>query len=91
MLPYTAEILFASFAQSNAGLWPLPLLALLLTVAVIVLTLRPVPVGNRIVAATLAAGWLWIGVGYHMQLFARLNFMAALYGALFVLEGLLLN
>jgi len=90
MLPYTAEILFASFGQYNAGLWPLPLLALVLALAAILLTLRRVPGGSRMVAVILAAGWLWTGIGYHMLHFARLNFMAPLYGALFVLEGLLL-
>jgi hypothetical protein len=90
MLPYTAEILFSSFGQYNAALWPLPLLALGLTLAAILLTLRPMSGGDRIVAALLAAAWLWTGLGYHMLHFARLNFTAPLYGALFIVEGLLL-
>jgi hypothetical protein len=90
MLPYTAETLFASFAQYNTGLWPLPPMALLLALGAIVLTLRPVPGRSRIVAAILAAAWLWTGIGYHMLHFARFDFVAPVYGALFVVEGLLL-
>lgn len=90
MLPYTAEILFSSFAQYNAGLWPLPVLALALTLGAILLTLRPVRGGGRATGTLLAAAWLWTGIGWEIWYFARLNFAAPLYGALFVVEGLLL-
>jgi len=90
VLPYTAESLFTSFAQYHAGIWPLPPVALALALAAVLLTLRPVPGGPRIAAAILAAGWLWTGIGYQILFFARYNFVAPLYGALFVVQGLLL-
>jgi hypothetical protein len=90
MLPFTADILFASFAQYNQALWPLPPVALLLGLAAVLLTVRPVRDGNRLIGGFLAAAWLWTGIGYHMLHLARLDFAAPLYGALFVLEGLLL-
>ena len=90
MLPFTAEILFSSFEQYNRALWPLPLVALALALAVILLTLRPVRGGDRAIGALLAAAWVWIGVGYHYLHFAAIDFAAPLYGAFFVLEGLLL-
>jgi hypothetical protein len=90
MLPFTADILFASIALYNRALWPLPPIALLLGLGMVLLTLRPVRNGNRLIGALLAAAWLWIGIGWHMLHFARLDFAAPLYGALFVLEGLLL-
>ena len=89
MLPFTADILFSSIAQYNRALWPLPPMALLLGLAAVLLTVRPVRDGNRLIGAYLAAAWLWIGIGYHLLHFARLDFAAPLYGALFVLEGLL--
>jgi hypothetical protein len=90
MLPFTADILFSSIAQYHRALWPLPPVALLLGLGVVLLTLRPVRDGNRLIGGLLAAAWLWIGIGWHMLYFARLDFAAPLYGALFVLEGLLL-
>ena len=90
MLPFTADILFSSIAQYNRALWPLPPVVLLLGLGTVLLTLRPVRDGNRLIGALLAAAWLWIGVGWHMLHFARLDFAAPLYGVLFVLEGLLL-
>ena len=90
MLPFTADILFSSIAQYNRALWPLPPIALLLGLGVVLLTLRPIRNGNRLIGALLAAAWLWIGIGWHMLHFSRLDFAAPIYGALFVLEGLLL-
>jgi len=90
MLPFTAEILFASFGQYNQALWPLPLLAPALALALILLTLRPVRHAARATGALLALAWLWVGVGYHFLHFAAIDFTAPVYGALFVLQGLLL-
>jgi hypothetical protein len=90
MLPFTADILFASFAQQNRELWPAPLLVPLLGLAAVLLTLRPAPGSDRAIGALLAAAWLWTGIGYHLLRFATINFAAPAYGIAFVLEGLML-
>ena len=90
MLPFTAEILFSSFEQYNRALWPLLILAPVLGLAIALLTLRPVPGGDRTIAALMALAWIWVGVGYHFLHFATIDFAAPVYGALFVLQGLLL-
>jgi len=90
MLPFTAEILFSSFEQYNRALWPLPILASALVLAIILLILRPVPGGDRAIGALVALAWVWIGLGYHFLRLATIDFAAPLYGVLFVLEGLLL-
>lgn len=90
MLPFTADVLFSSVAQYNRALWPLPPIALLLGLAAVLLTVRPVRDGSRLIGAFLAAAWLWVGVGYELLHFTRFDFAAPLYGALFVVQGLLL-
>jgi hypothetical protein len=90
MLPFTAEILFSSFEQYNRALWPLPILAPALALAIVLLTFRPVRGSDRATAAVIALAWLWIGIGYHFLHFAAIDFAAPVYGAFFVLEGLLL-
>jgi hypothetical protein len=90
MLPFTAEILFSSFEQYNRALWPAPVLAVALALAIILLSLRPARHGDRAIGALLAAAWLWIGVGYFYLHFAAIDFTAPVYGCFFVLEGLLL-
>ena len=38
----------------------------------------------------MAALWIWMGVAYHMLFFSQINKAAYLFGALFILEGILL-
>jgi hypothetical protein len=97
MLPFTAEALFALVARYNQALWPAPPLVLALGLLALLPTLRPAragcrpaDAGDRAVAAFLALAWLWVGVFHHGLRFAAINFAAPAYGALFVLEGLLL-
>jgi Family of unknown function (DUF6064) len=89
MLPFTAEILFSSLEQYNRALWPLPILALALALAIVLLIFRPVRHGDRAISALVALAWIWIGVGYHYLHFATIDFAAPVYGALFILQGLL--
>ena len=91
MLPFTAEILFSSFEQYNRALWPLPVVAPALALAIVGLALRPVRHGDRAIGMLLALAWLWVGVGYHILHFAALDFAAPAYGAFFVVQGLLLG
>jgi len=90
MLPFTADVLFSSFAQYNNALWPAQILAFALALAAVLLTLRPVRGGDRAIAALLGAAWAWVGVRYHLMHVATLDFAAPIYGAFFVLEALLL-
>jgi Family of unknown function (DUF6064) len=90
MLPFTAEILFSSFEQYNRAPWPLSVLAVALACAAILLTVRPVRNGGRVIGALLALAWIWIGIGYHFLHFAAIDFAAPLYGVFFVVQGLLL-
>jgi hypothetical protein len=91
MLPFTAEILFSSFEQYNRALWPLPILAPALALVVLALALRPVSGGDRASGAVLALAWVWVGAGYFILHFAAFDFVAPIYGAFFILQGLLLG
>jgi Family of unknown function (DUF6064) len=90
MLPFTAEILFSSFEQYNRALWPLPVVAPALALALVLLSLWPVRHGDKTIGALLALAWLWVGLGYFILRFAAFDFVAPAYGTLFVLQGLLL-
>jgi hypothetical protein len=45
---------------------------------------------DRFICATLAVFWLWIGVVYHLRHFSVINPAAFGFGALFILQGVLL-
>jgi hypothetical protein len=89
-MPFTPEVFFANFAQYNAAIWPAQTVAYALGLAAILLLLRPAAWSSTLIALILAATWLWIGVAYHLDHFARINFAAPLFGLFFIAEGLLL-
>lgn len=91
MLPFTAEVFFAQFAQYNAAIWPAQIVGYVLGLVAVVLIFRPTGWSDRLVAASLAIAWLWIGAVYHFAYFAAINFSAPVFGAVFILEGLLLT
>lgn len=90
MLPFTREVFLSVFAQYNAAIWPAQAAAYVLGAAALALAVRPRPGAGRIVAAVLAAFWLWTGIAYHLMHFAGVNFAAPAFAAGFVVQGALL-
>jgi hypothetical protein len=99
-VPFTLEEFLALFASYNEALWPAPLALSLLAVgaaaAVLLQSGRGWSVANpqqttgRLVSGALALLALWTGMAYHWAFFTRINPAAWLFGAMFVLEGVLL-
>ena len=89
MLPFTAEVFFSVFEQYNRAIWPTQIVAYGLGLVVVLLTLRPVPGGNKVIGALLAAAWAWIGVVYHLMHFAAIDVAAPAFGAVFIVQALL--
>ena len=90
MLSYTVEVLQSLLAYYNQALWPGHLLAVALVLLALLLVAFPQRWGGRAIAAVLAAGWLWVGWVYYIERLGRIDFSAPLYGAAFLLQGLLL-
>lgn len=90
MIPFSTEALLRLFAQYNAAIWPAQIVAYGLGLAAVLLALRPSAGSDRLIGAILAAAWIWTGAVFHMMYFAGINFAAPVFGALFVLQGLLL-
>ncbi len=89
-LPFTADVFFSLFEMYNRAIWPAQVAAYVLGIAVVLLALRPVAAAARIAPAVLSALWLWNGIVYHLMYFLQINFAALGFGALFVLQGVLL-
>jgi hypothetical protein len=88
--PFTGETYFFLFEAYNDTIWPAQIVAYLLGITVLVLALRPIVASGRIALAVLSLFWLWNGLVYHLVFFLQINFAALPFGALFVLQGLLL-
>jgi hypothetical protein len=90
MLAYSPEVLEALLTQYNAAVWPAPLAAILLGLLALWPVLRPRRGGDRLLAAFLAAAWLWSGLVFQFLFMAPIDFVAPLFGLLFLIEGLLI-
>ena len=66
-LPFTREAFLAMFGAYNQAVWPLQILAYALAIGVVVLSIKPLlGWSDRLIAAILAAFWLWIGGVFFM-------------------------
>jgi hypothetical protein len=90
LLPFTVEQFFGVFARYNAAVWPAPIVAYVLGIAAVVAALSVSRAGNYVAAAALALFWAWTGVAYHWLAFAVINQAAWLFGALYIIEAMLL-
>jgi hypothetical protein len=87
---FNADKFFLALRQYDQAIWPLPILAALLGLMVILLALHRARVAGRFIASLLAVFWVWIGVEYHSVSLAPVVPLADLAGILFVVQGLLL-
>jgi hypothetical protein len=88
--PFSADQFFDAFVRYNEAVWPAQILLVALAVAAVVLAfVRPLWHG-RAIGAILGALWVWMGGAYHWSFFAGINPAATLFGAAFVVEGVLL-
>ena len=89
MIPFTRDQFFAVFAAYNSAFWPAAVLVYPLAIAMLLLALRGGTSNARIVSASLALLWGFVGIVYHGLFFSRINVAAPLFAAAFVLQGLL--
>lgn len=87
---YTAEQFFALFARANQAVWPVLIVWYIAAIVAIVLALRPSGSASRLITAILAGYYVWVGVVFHWRYFSELNDRAGIFGAAFILQGLLL-
>jgi hypothetical protein len=89
-MPFTVEQFFDVFEKYNTTIWPAQVVAYVLGIAAILLALRDTALRGRIVAGILALSWVWMGVFYHLAHFSRINPAARIFGALFIVQGIIL-
>ena len=91
MLPFSSEQFFQVFGTFNPAIWPAQLFAYGVAFLVAVALFRSAQTADRIVSAALAVMWLFTGIAYHWAYFARINPLAAIFAAAFVVEAALLT
>lgn len=88
-LPFSEEQFFEVFAVYNQAVWPVPVVLTILALGAVALAWRRPGMAGRWIGAFLAGLWTWTGVAYHLLHFTEVNPAARLFGALFVLQGVL--
>jgi hypothetical protein len=78
------------FELYNAAIWPAQIVVLALGLAMLVLLRRAELRRGRLIAAILAACWLWIAIAFHAHRYATLTWSARYFAWGFGLEAALL-
>jgi hypothetical protein len=89
-MPFTEEQFFQVFVAYNAAISPLPAVAYVLGFTALGLLFWRSRISTVLIMAILALMWLVNGVGYHWSFFTSINPAAKFFGAVFVLQALLL-
>ena len=89
MFPFTRDQFFAIFAVYNAEIWPAAILAYPLALMMLALAWHGGVRNARLVSASLAIMWGFVGVAYHGLYFSRINLAAPVFAAAFLLQALL--
>jgi hypothetical protein len=89
MLPFTIDQFFGVFAAYNVAIWPAQVVAYGVAALALWGIAAKRPWGGRVAASVLAIFWLWNGIAYQLLFFVAINPAAYLFGAAFILQGLL--
>ena len=90
-LLFSAQTYYRLFELYNAAIWPGQVIAVVLGLAICMLSRRPNGFRGRLIAAILAACWLWIGFAFHLSRYATINWAAVYFGWGFALQAALLT
>lgn len=89
-LPFTTAQFFHVIERYNHFVFPFQLVILLSGFLAIWLLYTKTSNRNRWISTILSIVWLWNGIAYHIAFFTAINPAAYGFGALFILQGLLL-
>jgi len=88
-MPFTVDQFLEVFRNYNISVYPMQIFFYLLGAIVIIFSFKRTLISDKIISIVIAFLWLWMGVIYHFIYFARINKAAYLFGAAFILQGLL--
>jgi hypothetical protein len=88
-LLFSPRTYYRMFELYHDAVWPLHLVVLAIVVVTFVLLRRTDHWAGAVVAALIAVGWLWVGVAFHLQRYATINWAAKYFAGAFVLQAVL--
>lgn len=88
-LPFTTQEFFKVFENYNNTVFPIQFMLYTLAITAIFYVFKKTPVSDKIISAVLSFFWLWMGIVYHLIFFTAINKAAYIFGAFFILQGIL--
>src|SRR6266545_3671958 len=89
-LLFSPRTYYRLFELYNAAIWPAQVAAVGLGLAIPALLSRAAAVRGRLIAAILAACWLWVAIAFHANRYATINWAAVYFAWGFGFEAVLL-
>lgn len=89
-LLFSPQTYYRTIELYNLAIWPAQIAGVATGIAIVALLVSNVGQRDRIIAALLAACWLWIAWAFHYQRYAQINWVAPWFAAAFVLQAVLL-
>lgn len=90
MLPFTRDAFLELFAAYNRAVWQVLVVAYGLGLTtVFALAQRSIRLRNEMPGAAIGLMWIWTGAVYQWRYFAELSPVGRVFGAMFVVHGLL--
>ena len=89
-MDFTVEQFLNVFERYNEALWPLQIVAYAVGIALVVLALTRWRRASAVIFSVLAIMWAGMAVGYMWLYFADINPAARLFGAIFLVQAVLL-
>lgn len=89
-LLFSPRTYYRAIELYNLAIWPVQLAGIAIGIAIVVLLIMDIGQRDRVIAALLAACWLWIACAFHYERYAQINWVAPWFAAAFALQALLL-
>lgn len=87
---FSAQTYFRLFELYYIALWPVGIVAGVLTIFLIALLWQGSTQAVRGCFAILALMWIWVALAFHLQHYATINWAAVYFGGAFAAQGLVL-
>lgn len=88
-LPFTTTEFLNIFIKYNTAVWPAQIILYLSGILIVFLCFFKLKHSDFWIPFILAIFWLWMGIVYHIIFFSAINKAAVIFGAFFIIQGLL--
>jgi Family of unknown function (DUF6064) len=87
--PFTVGQFLEIFKAYNLAVFPFQIILFLAAMLAVYLAIKPAQISGKTISSILSFLWLWMGIVYHLVFFTLINPAAYVFGAAFILQGII--